>query len=168
MVGVKSEARAGRIDWKQWVPKERGTLCFVLREKQILLIEKKRGLGAGKVNGPGGRIEPGETAEQAAIRETQEELGITPVGIGWAGELHFQFRDGYALHCSVYRAAEFHGELVETAEAKPFWHPVSAMPYDRMWADDEHWMPRLLAGERFRGWFEFDGDRMEWCRMEAA
>ena len=48
MVGVKSEARAGRIDWKQWVPKERGTLCFVLREKQILLIEKKRGLGAGR------------------------------------------------------------------------------------------------------------------------
>jgi hypothetical protein len=42
------------------------------------------------------------------------------------------------------------------------------MPYDRMWADDEHWMPRLLAGERFRGWFEFDADRMEWFRMEAA
>jgi hypothetical protein len=29
-------------------------------------------------------------------------------------------------------------------------------------------MPRLLAGERFRGWFEFDADRMEWFRMEAA
>ena len=59
-------------------------------------------------------------------------------------------------------------ELIETAEAKPFWHPVGEMPYGRMWADDEHWMPRLLAGEKFRGWFEFDGDRMEWFRMEAA
>jgi 8-oxo-dGTP diphosphatase len=162
------KAPAGWTDWKTWTPKERGTLCFVLREGQILLIEKKRGLGAGKVNGPGGRIEPGETPEQAAIRETQEEVGITPVGINWAGELHFQFRDGYSLHCSVYRAGEFKGELIETAEAKPFWHPVGEMPYERMWADDEHWMPKLLAGEMFRGWFEFDADRMEWFRMVAA
>ena len=168
MAAAIKEARAGRTDWKNWVPKERGTLCFVLQEDKILLIEKKRGLGAGKVNGPGGRIEPGETAEQAAIRETQEEIGITPVGIAWAGELSFQFRDGYSLHCSVYRASEFRGELVETAEAKPFWQPVSGIPYDRMWADDEHWMPRLLAGEKFRGWFEFEQDRMEWFRMEAA
>lgn len=168
MAVATQQARAGRTDWTQWNPKERGTLCFVLREGQILLIEKKRGLGAGKVNGPGGRIEAGETPEQAAIRETQEEIGITPVGICWAGELHFEFRDGYSLHCTVYRAGEFHGELIETAEAKPFWHPVAEMPYGRMWADDQYWMPQLLAGEKFRGWFEFDGDRMEWFRMEAA
>ncbi len=89
MAAATKEARAGRTDWKNWVPKERGTLCFVLREGKILLIEKKRRLGAGKVNGPGGRIEPGETPEQAAIRETQEEIGITPVGIGWAGGTPF-------------------------------------------------------------------------------
>ena len=168
MTAAIQVTQTGRTDWKNWNPKERGTLCFVVCDRQILLIEKKRGLGAGKVNGPGGRIEPGETAEQAAIRETQEEIGITPVGISWAGELSFQFRDGYSLHCTVYRAGEFRGELTETAEAKPFWHPVGEIPYERMWSDDEHWMPRLLAGERFRGWFEFDGDRMEWFRMEAA
>lgn len=168
MVAATQQARGGQTDWNNWNPKERGTLCFVVRNGQILLIEKKRGLGAGKVNGPGGRIEPGETPEQAAIRETQEEIGITPVGIFWVGELSFQFRDGYSLHCSVFQAGEFHGELIETAEAKPFWHPVGSIPYERMWSDDQHWMPRLLAGERFRGWFEFDGDRMDWFRMEAA
>jgi hypothetical protein len=42
------------------------------------------------------------------------------------------------------------------------------IPYERMWADDAHWMPRLLAGEKFRGWFEFAEDRMEWFRMEQA
>jgi len=132
------------------------------------LIEKKRGLGAGKVNGPGGRLEKGETAEQAAIRETQEEVGITPTGVQWAGELRFQFRDGYSLHCTVYRASGWEGELMETAEAKPFWVRTDQIPYDRMWADDEQWMPRLLSGEKFRGWFEFDGDRMEWSKMEKA
>ncbi len=157
-----------RVDGANWRPKEEGTLCFVIQDGQILLIEKKRGLGAGKVNGPGGRLEKGETAEQAAIRETQEEVGITPTEVQWAGELRFQFRDGYSLHCTVYRASGWEGELMETAEAKPFWVRTDQIPYDRMWADDEQWMPRLLSGEKFRGWFEFDGDRMEWSKMEKA
>ena len=157
-----------RVDGANWRPKEEGTLCFVIQGGEILLIEKKRGLGAGKVNGPGGRLEKGETAEQAAIRETQEEVGITPTGVQWAGELRFQFRDGYSLHCTVYRASGCEGQLMETAEAKPFWVRTDQIPYDRMWADDEQWMPRLLAGEKFRGWFEFDGERMEWSKMEKA
>jgi len=168
MLATANGTGSGTIDWNRWTPRERGTLCFVIREGKILLIEKKRGLGAGKVNGPGGRIEPGETAEQAAIRETQEEIGITPDSVEWAGELHFQFRDGYSLHCSVYRADTWHGELRETDEAKPFWKETDAIPYDRMWADDEHWMPRMLAGQKFRGWFEFDGDCMTWSRMEKV
>ena len=157
-----------RVDAENWKPRERASLCFVVEAGKILLIEKKRGLGAGKVNGPGGRIEPGETPEEGAIRETQEEVGITPTGIEWAGELSFQFRDGYSLHVMVYRASGWTGELRETDEAKPFWCSTSEIPYGRMWADDEQWMPRLLAGEKFRGWFEFEGDRMEWFRMEGA
>jgi len=157
-----------RVDGANWKPREKGTLCFIIENGKILLIEKKRGLGAGKVNGPGGRIEVGETAEQGAIRETQEEVGLTPTGMEWAGELSFQFRDGYSLHVELYRASGWTGELCETDEAKPFWCSTSEIPYGRMWADDEQWMPRLLAGEKFRGWFEFDGDRMEWFRMEVA
>ena len=157
-----------RVDGANWKPQEKGTLCFIIENGKILLIEKKRGLGAGKVNGPGGRLEAGETAEQGAIRETQEEVGLTPTGMEWAGELSFQFRDGYSLHVELYRASGWTGELRETDEAKPFWCSTSEIPYGRMWADDEQWMPRLLAGEKFRGWFEFEGDRMEWFRMEVA
>jgi len=67
------------VDWETWVPTERATLLFVIKDGQVLLIHKKKGLGAGKINGPGGRLEPGETPEQAAIREVQEELLVTPV-----------------------------------------------------------------------------------------
>jgi 8-oxo-dGTP diphosphatase len=157
-----------RVDGANWKPREKATLCFIIENGKILLIEKKRGLGAGNVNGPGGRIEVGETAEQGAIRETQEEVGLTPTGMEWAGELSFQFRDGYSLHVELYRASGWTGELMETDEAKPFWCSTNEIPYGRMWADDEQWMPRLLAGEKFRGWFEFDGDWMEWFRMEVA
>jgi hypothetical protein len=50
------------IDWPRWTSVDRTTLLFVVAGGRILLIRKKRGLGAGKINGPGGRIEDGESA----------------------------------------------------------------------------------------------------------
>ena len=148
------------IDWSTWTPGEKATLLFVLRDGRILLIDKKTGLGAGKVNGPGGRIEPGETARDGAIREVQEELCVTPTGVQEAGELYFQFVDGYALHGVVFTATGFDGQLCETYEAAPRWTPLESIPYERMWADDALWLPLLLKGQRFRGYFIFDGDLM--------
>jgi 8-oxo-dGTP diphosphatase len=89
------------IDWPNWNPQQRATLLFVIKDGQILLIHKKRGLGAGKINGPGGRLEPGETPYEAAIRETQEEVGITPTDAVQVGELHFQFVDGLSLFATL-------------------------------------------------------------------
>ena len=65
------------IDWASWRAEIHATLLFIVRNGEILLIEKKRGIGAGKVNGPGGKIDPGETPLECIIRETREELGIT-------------------------------------------------------------------------------------------
>jgi 8-oxo-dGTP diphosphatase len=152
--------RVSEIDWKTWKPTEKATLLFVIRDGQILLIHKKTGLGAGKINGPGGRIDPGETALHGAIREVQEELCVTPSGVREAGELYFQFIDGYALHGSVFRAGGFAGNLCETREAAPLWTPLGSIPYERMWADDILWLPLMLAGKGFRGYFIFDGDTM--------
>jgi 8-oxo-dGTP diphosphatase len=147
-------------DWSTWVPRERANLCFITRGGEVLLIHKKRGLGAGKINGPGGRLEPGESALDAAVREVQEELGVTPRDPRFRGELFFQFADGYSLHCAVFLAGDCEGEPVETDEAVPLWVGIDAIPFDRMWADDRYWLPGLLAGRSFRGYFEFDGDRM--------
>jgi len=152
--------RVGEIDWKTWKPTERATLLFVLQNSSILLIHKKTGLGAGKINGPGGRIDPGETAMEGAVREVQEELCVTPTGVLQAGELYFQFIDGYSLHGSVFTASGYRGELCETHEAAPLWTPLERIPYERMWADDALWLPMLLEGRSFMGYFVFEGDRM--------
>lgn len=156
------------IDWSTWTPGEKATLLFVLRDGRILLIDKKTGLGAGKINGPGGRIEPGETAREGAIREVQEELCVTPTGVQEAGELYFQFVDGYALHGAVFTATGFEGDPCETHEATPRWTPLESIPYERMWADDALWLPLLLKGQRFRGYFIFDGDLMLDSLVETA
>src|SRR6187455_2643555 len=102
------------MDWTDWTPRERANLCFIIKDGHIMLIRKKRGLGAGKINGPGGKLEPGESALAAAIRETQEEIGVTPHAIEERGVLHFQFTDGYSLHCTVFVATECEGEPIET------------------------------------------------------
>ena len=146
--------------WNNWQPRERATLCFLIRDGKILLIRKKRGLGAGKINGPGGRIEPGEEPHECAIRETSEEVGLTPLDVQNRGELHFQFADGYSLHCTVFVANEYTGELVETDEALPIWTPLESIPYEEMWADDIHWLPGVVSGGTFRGYFHFDGEKM--------
>lgn len=146
--------------WETWEPNLRANLVFIVQGERILLIHKKRGLGAGKINGPGGKLEPGETAMEAAVREAQEELCITPQGLQERGVLHFDFTDGLRLHCVVFRGEHFDGVPTETHEALPEWFSVDEVPYHRMWADDIHWLPGLIAGRSFRAWFHFDGETM--------
>jgi 8-oxo-dGTP diphosphatase len=155
------------IDWSHWVAAERATLLFVVRDERILLIRKKRGLGAGKINGPGGRLGESEWPREGAIREVQEELRVTPTGVEARGELRFQFADGFSLHAYVFSATDCEGEPQETDEAVPLWTPLGAIPYERMWADDRLWMPLLLEGRWFEGRMLFDGDALLGHEMVA-
>ena len=148
------------IDWDTWRAKDPATLVFVVQEDRMLLIRKKRGLGAGKINAPGGRLENGETPHDCAIREMEEELVITPTDIRYVGENKFQFVDGYSIHVWVYVADGFTGTPTETDEADPLWTTTDDIPWDEMWEDDHLWLPLLLDGIPWSGRFLFDGDRM--------
>ncbi|MFC1468161.1 8-oxo-dGTP diphosphatase [Verrucomicrobiota bacterium] len=148
------------INWQEWQPTEVATLLFVIRDEQILLIRKKRGLGAGKINGPGGRIEKGETPQECAIRETQEELCITPQNVEFCGDLYFQFTSGFSIRGHVYKADDYEGEPTETDEAIPHWFELTKIPYHEMWEDDEIWIPHMLEGKIFSARYIFDGDSM--------
>ena len=155
------------IDWTTWCPADIAVLTFIRRDGQLLLILKKRGLGHGKINAPGGRLEPGETPEQAAVRETQEEVGLTPLHLRGAGKLDFAFTDGYSLRCHVFTADAYEGVLIETEEADPFWCAESEIPYGRMWSDDRLWVPLLLQQKPFDAQFVFAGDLMLWHRLRV-
>lgn len=157
--------RYSDIDWIIWQPRERATLLLIVNEGRLLLIHKKLGLGAGKFNGPGGRVEAGETPIQAAIREVAEEICVTPTGVLPAGELRFQFVDGHSILGYVFTANGFVGEPQETREAVPHWFPLSRIPYHNMWADDRIWLPLALAGKPFEGRFLFEGDQLLGCEI---
>lgn len=155
-------------DWTTWTPRERASLCFIQKGGQLLLIRKKRGLGAGKINAPGGRLESNETPQEAAIRETVEEVGVSPVAPRKRGELFFQFIDGLSIHCTVFLAFDCLGEPIETDEATPIWTSPEAIPFHEMWADDAQWLPLMLEGKSFRGYFVFDEEVMLSCRIDTV
>lgn len=154
------------IDWASWSAPIHATLMFVVRDGEILLIEKKRGLGAGKINGPGGKIDPGETPLECAVRETEEELHIKVKRPRKMGELHFAMSEVPDILCHVYLAHDFEGQPTETEEAKPFWCGLEDIPYERMWRDDVHWLPLMLDHRTFFGRFVFDGEEVAWFDVE--
>jgi 8-oxo-dGTP diphosphatase len=161
-------AQPSPIDWSTWQGEMLATILFIIKDGQVLLIEKKRGLGAGKINGPGGKIDPGETALAAAIRETEEELCITPAAPRKLGELRFSMSDCPDILCHVYRSDDFTGTPTETDEAVPVWTPLDQIPYHRMWEDDQYWLPLLIDERAFLGCFVFDGDRLLWSEVTTG
>lgn len=132
------------------------TLLFVIKDNQILLAQKKRGFGVGKLNGAGGKLEPGETVEQAMIRETQEEIAITPLQYQKWGVVKFdQFINGEpAVICThIFTADDYRGQPQESEEMNPQWYPLDKIPYDHMYETDKMWLPIILEK---RGYFEAD------------
>ena len=157
---VLRSIKADRFDWASWLPGVRSTLVFVERDGDVLLIDKKTGLGQGKVNGPGGKVEPGETWLECARREVSEELEIKVEALKWVAELRFIMSDYPDILCHVFKTEHFEGEPVETREARPFWCPISSIPYQRMWTDDRYWLPQALSEERVLGLFVFEEEEL--------
>ena len=133
------------------------TLCIIHQHPKILLGMKKRGHGEGKWNGFGGKVEEGETIEEAARRETKEEAGIEIKEMKKLGILEFEYQDGSGnMEVHIFCAKEFKGNPIESEEMKPRWFDVDKIPYDQMWADDKYWLPMFLDRKRFKGKFLFD------------
>ncbi len=161
--------KVSEINWDNWQPEQTATLMFVQRDSSVLLIRKKRGLGAGKINGPGGRLEPGETPMECAVRETEEEVLVTPTGVRPAGELFFHAEDDMPnIHAYLFTATGYQGRPGETPEAEPIWIPHDALPFEQMWDDDRLWLPQVLAGHNVTGWFTFLGEAMIDHRVEVT
>ncbi len=122
---------------------------------------KKRGFGAGRWNGFGGKVEASETIEEGARREMLEECGVAIKQMELVGVHEFEFEKnrGEILEVHVFRVDTWSGEPQETEEMKPQWFDFSAIPYETMWPDDIHWLPLFLEGKRFRTKFLFgEGD----------
>jgi 8-oxo-dGTP pyrophosphatase MutT (NUDIX family) len=145
------------------------TLIFLTKKSatgkisDVCLAMKKRGFGLGRWNGTGGKVTNEETIENAARRETKEEIGIDAKDISKVAELSFGFVNNPSWNQTVhvYFCSEWTGEPTESEEMSPKWFPVPEIPYSSMWPDDIFWLPRVIAGEKIKASFTFgDGDKI--------
>ena len=132
------------------------TLCVVHQHPKILLGMKKRGFGAGRWNGFGGKVKEGESLEETAKREMKEESGVDIDDIEKVGIIEFEFEGNpEIIEAHIFKAKNFEGELIESEEMKPQWFYIDEIPFKDMWPDDLHWMPLFLKGKKFKGKFLF-------------
>lgn len=150
------------------------TLCFPIIERplpQVLLGYKKRGFGAGKFAGFGGKVEPGESITQTAMRELAEEAGlyVTVEQLQPAGQVTFVFpsKPAWSQVVHLFLARQWQGEPTESAEMRPQWFLLDHLPYAQMWQDAPHWLPQLLRGEAVFLRFVFAADLATVCAVQS-
>ena len=141
------------------------TLCFLIDENHICLAMKKRGFGVNKWNGVGGKVEYGESIPEAAAREIYEEIGVkTKIrDLEQVGNIKFYFsnKPEWDQQVYIYFTKRWQGAPVESEEMAPKWYDKTKLPYDEMWVDDIHWLPKVLDDKKVRGEFYFNEDGSE-------
>lgn len=141
------------------------TLVFLVQDGRVLLAVKKRGFGAGKWNGVGGKLLPGESLKEAAAREVLEEIGVKvrQSNLQRVATLNFLFPDlptdaNMNVTVCVYVCKRWRSRPTESEEMQPRWFSHNKIPYPKMWWDDTFWLPKVLEGKLIKGDFYFKLD----------
>lgn len=128
------------------------TLCYLKRDGKTLMVhrtKKENDMHMGKWNGLGGKLEPGETPEECAIREIYEESGLTVTKPILKGILTFPgFANDEDWYAFVFLAPEFEGELIESPEGTLKWVDDEQLLDLNLWEGDRIFLP-WLEGHRF-------------------
>ncbi|TSC55352.1 MAG: 7,8-dihydro-8-oxoguanine triphosphatase [Parcubacteria group bacterium Gr01-1014_18] len=144
-------------------------LCVVRQGDQILLGLKKRRIGEGFLTVPGGKREGEESPEETARRELREECGIEALECKNVGSLRVSFvGDPTVWEETIMLVSSFSGEIAETEELRSEWFPIERIPYEKLWVDNEIWIPMALDGKKFEGTILFSGKKLFHPRDEMV
>lgn len=121
-------------------------VCHLKKDNCYLLMyrnKKEHDINHNKWIGVGGKVEPGETIDEAAIREVKEETGYDVHSLKCAGEVLFIDDDLYMM-MYVYEIEDFSGEQIECNEGELRWIPIKDIYNYPMWEGDKAFLPKLI------------------------
>lgn len=140
------------------------TLCYLKHQGKTLMlhrIKKQNDMHAGKWNGLGGKLLPGETPEACAIREVQEESGLTMIDPVLRGVLTFPaFSQDEDWYCFLFVARAFTGELIDSSEGVLAWVEDEKLLDLNLWEGDKIFLPWLEADAFFSGQFRYQAGKL--------
>ncbi len=146
------------------------TICFPVKNNRIYLANKRRGFGAGFLNGYGGKKKPEDRSiEDAAIRELTEECGIktSPDKLEKVALIDFFEEETHIFECHIFFCHDWQGSFVETEEmGAPKSYEISNPPYERMWDADRVWLPLVCSGQKIRARSYYNDGMKKQVRFE--
>ena len=145
------------------------TLCHVIDSDRILLKKANRGVSIGKWNAPGGKIEGDETPEQNAIREVDEETGLLVKNLFYHGLINFHLggKEETSSGVHLFSTKEFEGAIKPSDEGEVKWFPISRLPINEMWDDDNYWLDLMWKGRKFDADFYLNKDNTKVTRYSV-
>jgi 8-oxo-dGTP diphosphatase len=126
----------------------------IIRNAQVLVGQRRRGdRHALKWEFPGGKVEHGESPQQALVRELAEELQIDArVGLELARYEH-DYPSGSRVHLLFFAVNEFAGEPKARVFEQIRWIPTAELPTVDFLEGDLDFVRRLARGD-FAGQFK--------------
>lgn len=135
------------------------TLCYVVdrQENSTLMIhrvKKENDYHHGKWNGLGGKFESGESPEECAIREIEEESGLLVKNLKLKGIITFpMFDDKDDWYVFIFTSDEFTGSLIDSKEGDLKWIPNEKLTDINLWEGDKFFIPWLFEDGFFSAKF---------------
>jgi 8-oxo-dGTP diphosphatase len=120
-------------------------------------VKKENDYHKGKWNGLGGKFEPGESPEECAIREIEEESGLIIKNIKMKGFITFPLFDGKEdWYVFLFTADDFDGKLIDSNEGKLDWIPNNKLTDINLWEGDKYFIPWLFKEKFFSAKFIYE------------
>ena len=135
------------------------TLLYVMKDDHTLMIyrnKKENDYHEGKWNGLGGKFEPGETPEECAVRELEEESGLIAEDVEMKGIITFPLFDGQDdWYVFVFVIKNFEGELIDSNEGDLEWIPNDKLKELNLWGGDSIFIDWLFEDKFFSSKFNY-------------
>ncbi len=130
------------------------TLCYISRGEEVLLLRRaawKTDGSAGKWQGVGGRLEPGETPRRCLLREVEEETGLRLAEASLRGVVDFRSDCFESERMFLYTARSPEGQSArescpEGELSYVRWEDVPTLP---AWEGDRVFLDLLRRGAPF-------------------
>lgn len=114
----------------------------------------------GKWNGLGGKFEQGETPEECAIREVEEESGLLMIEPKMKGFITFPMFDGKKdWYVFLFTADKFSGKLIDSNEGKLEWIQNEKLVDLNLWDGDKIFIPWLFQEKYFSAKFVYEAGK---------